>query len=537
MFWHNLFSRKKDTATSSAGTRSTKSYQMPREPESDQEAESWHQVMTGLEQAWSNLDLERLWSIHRTDLNRDLKQAKDSTSSGILFTEEEQAEKRAEMLAFLKQDFFARMLNELDLSWWQRLFLPPPPDGLDEAYVRDQYHKAGKAKNFDNELKLYTRKKSAIEHYDPNGLFDNSERAGRMFPQTKQVRNQFQSFQQTQYKLYNEYFDRVSALPFDDIEDQLIQLAKDYEFLGRSREWFREFEEMIKTINSSVPDVDEGQNESVIRILQNDFLVVMQSRFSIYWRYHELKIFCQERKLQEFIIEMEQFDIQLAEMDKNGTPTQEKEQLLQDFVKTLESRLTRSTEQKPSRDKLLQDQLHHDHQARLSEWAQFKQTFNIPADPVSTDSSADHYHAVTAFNRLRPILRQCAEWQHELRVFRSMIKAKRSMDPRQKNSDAEHRDLLAFMSAITTRIENEIATDVAFRSLEQDLIKNKQFLVDLIITRKKLALEKQLRSARSAEVIDGIKQDFVRLIWEKRNPETKGGSVTPLLPPRRKGRF
>ena len=118
-----------------------------------------------------------------------------------------------------------------------------------------------------------------------------------------------------------------------------------------------------------------------------------------------------------------------------------------------------------------------------------------------------------------------------------MIKSKRSMDPRRINSDLELRDVQAFLNSIMLRIEAQIGTDVAYRSLEQELVRNKEFIVDLIITRKKLALEKQLRSSKSPEVINGIKQDFIEMIRAKRDTPTDDDTINPPLRKRRKGRF
>ena len=538
MRWNHIFGSKEDTADAGSNSGATADPTPAIDSESHEESDAWRSALSDLEYSWSRLDLDRLWSIYRTDLNRDLKQAKDSTPSELLFSVEEQEKKREEILAFLEQNFLARMIEDLPVSWWNRLFSPKPPETLSWDYVKSRYASSGRAKDFENEHKLYVRKKEIIEQYKPSGLFDTRERSSRIFPQMRAVREKFQSFQEQQFKLFNDYIDRVSELPFDEIDEQLSQLARDYEFLGRSREWFTEYEGMIHEINSSIPDVDEGQNESIIRLLQNDFLVVMQGRFSSYWRLHELTTFCKERNLHEIGREIELFETHLADLEASGVPAHEREQLLREFIKSIESKLTRDTEKKQSnRKKAMEDLLTHDHQARLTQWASFKQKFPLALDSDDTHRFEHNFDDITAFNALRPILRQCSEWQHELRVFRSMIKAKRSMDPRRKNSDPEHRDVQTFLETITLRIEAEIATDVAYRSLEQELVKNKEFMVDLIITRKKLALEKQLRSAKSPEVINGIKQDFVKMIWEKRSPAAKGNTVTPLLPPRRKGRF
>ncbi len=542
MLWKHIFGRKHNTADDGLNEDQTNDRSISDEfeahGESAEESKAWRNTLTGLEDSWSALDLDKLWSINRTDLNKSLKHVKDSTPSDELFSIEEQEQKRTSMLAFLERNFLSRMMEELPVSWWDRVFAAKTPEVLDWDYVKGRFANSQRAQFFENEYKVYVRKKEEIEAYKPSGLFDNNERASRIFPQTRKVREEFSSHQRQQYKLFNDYIERIGDLPFDEIDDQLSQVADDYQFLGRSREWFAEYANMIREINSRVTDVDEGQNESIIRLLQNDFLVVMQNRFSHYWRFHELKDFCEKKKFQEVKQEMEAFEAQLADMEANNIPALERTHLLQEHIKSIESQLARDTEKKRSDQKqAIEALLTHDHKARLTEWADFKQNFSIVMREGNHHQFENDFDDIAAFNALRPILRQCSEWQHELRVFRSTIKSKRSMDTRRRNSDLEHRDVENFLHSITRRVEAEITTDVDYRSLEQELVKNKEHMVDLIITRKQLALEKQLRSAQTPEVIHGIKREFVKMIWEKRGKPAKDLAATPRLSNRRKGRY
>ena len=65
--------------------------------------------------------------------------------------------------------------------------------------------------------------------------------------------------------------------------------------------------------------------------------------------------------------------------------------------------------------------------------------------------------------------------------------------------------------------------------LEQNLIRDDEFLDDLNLVRKNIALQKASRSLLSAEDVDQIKQGFVRTIWEKRASNQEGAPVTPLF--------
>ena len=542
MRWNQIFSKNDDPADADSKVANRNHAATAIDPvgqgESAEESTAWRSALLDLEHAWSDLDLDKLWSIYRTDLNKNLKHAKDSTPSDELFSIEEQKIKRADILAFHERNFLSRMMEELPSNWWHRILTVNTREAFNSEDVRSRYVDLGQTKFFEKEHRQYIRKKEAIEECKPSCLFDNSERVSRLFPKMREVREKFSSLQQQQFKLFNDYIGRVSGLPFDEIDNQLSQMARDFEFLGRSREWFAEYEHMIHEINSSVADVDEGQNESIIRLLQNDFLIVMQSRFSNYWRLHELEIFCEKRNYHETRKEIEDFQTQIVNLKTNGMLISQQEQLLQEFIKSIESKLARDTEKTRSHQKKTMDNLlTQDHKARLIEWAHFKKHYSIVINAGNLHQLENNFNYSAAFNALRPILRQCAEWQHEFRIFRSMIKSKRSMDPRRINSDLELRDVQTFLNSIMLRIEAQIGTDVAYRSLEQELVRNKEFIVDLIITRKKLALEKQLRSSKSPEVINGIKQDFIEMMRAKRDAPADDDTINPPLQKRRKGRF
>jgi len=542
MRWNLKFSKNKNSTDADSKianhNHSVSAINSVCQIESTEESTAWRNALLDLERAWSDLGLNKLWSIYRTDLNKNLKQAKDSTPSDELFSIDEQEKKRADNLAFLEQNFLSRMLKELPKNRWHRILATNTPEVLNWNDVRSRYVDAEQTICFDREHRLYLRKKAQIEGCKPSHLFDNHERASRLFPKVRKVREKFETLQQQKFKIFHDYLGRISSLPFDEIDDQLSQMARDYEFLGRSREWFAEYENMVHQINSSVADLDQGQNESLIRLLQNDFLSLMQSRFSKYWRLHELEIFCEKRNHHEIREEIEAFKAQFASIGTNRMLISEQEYLLQEFIKSIESRLAKDTEETPSNQKKSKENLlTQDHKARLTEWINFKQRHSIVIDAGNLHQLEKNFDHTAAFNDLRPILRQCSEWQHEFRVFRSMIKSKRSMDPRRINSDLEHRDVQTFLNSIILRIEAQIATDVAYRSIEQELVRDKAFIVDLIITRKKLALEKQLRSTKSPEVINSIKQDFVKMIRVKRHTPADDNALNPLLQKRRKGRF
>ncbi|MDG0999394.1 MAG: hypothetical protein P8P17_01390, partial [Pseudomonadales bacterium] len=115
MRWKQIFSKNDDPADANSKVANRNHAATAIDPvgqgESAEEFTAWRSALLDLEHAWSDLDLDKLWGIYRTDLNKNLKHAKDSTPSDELFSIEEQKIKRADILAFHERNFLSRMMG------------------------------------------------------------------------------------------------------------------------------------------------------------------------------------------------------------------------------------------------------------------------------------------------------------------------------------------------------------------------------------------------------------------------------------------
>ncbi len=137
------------------------------------------------------------------------------------------------------------------------------------------------------------------------------------------------------------------------------------------------------------------------------------------------------------------------------------------------------------------------------------------------------------FNELKPILMKNPEWARELKLFQSLIKDKRTLDPQRQKSRAERREVARFLKRMTRRVDAELAADVAYRLLEQELIRKREYLGDLMRFRRQLAIEIRLERRPRDRRIEDLKREFIESIWQQRARDSRSKtSVTPFLPRR-----
>lgn len=482
----------------------------------------WFQLLDKLESKWLSLGLGQLWTLRRMDFNQHIELLNESTGNGTLFDLEEQEEKRLQLKRYLEHTFISKMQNNLPNGIWYRIFRKSRGNIED---LKREYAARGRSKEFDAEFGLLQRKTEEIQLRKVSGLYDQQERATRLLPQVRAERRLFRHRQKLDLRMYDHFRRLTRSLPDDDLDLQLESLADSYLLIGRSREWFDEYEKMINEVSDAFKNVDQGQNEPFVRLLQNDFLLAMQSKFSRFWRFHELRQYCFKHDCDDLITRFGYFNHRSLTGDK----TVESEVLITHFIRSIEVAIRGKL-----RDNLLQNNLLKrrreqllsiDHEVRLAQWASFKQQY------IGSESGT-----VETFNHFKPILIQCAEWRHELKVFRALIKVQRLADRARKNSAMELTEADQFIKRMVTRVDGEIATEIAFKILEQNLIKDQEFLDDLNQVQRSIALEKESRISQSAEDVMRIKQAFIQAIWEKRALVQEGAPVIALFSPRMPGK-
>lgn len=249
------------------------------------------------------------------DFTKRVKLLNESTGSEVLFNLQEQAEKRRQLATDLEQNFVSKMQGNLGTSIWHRIFQKPP--GNIEV-LRQIYQDRGKEREFDREFNFFLGKTEEANQRSANGLFNQQERAVHLIPQLLAERRLFRRRQERKLHKYKQFDELASSLPNDDLDLQLKQLADDYHYIGRSRVWFYEFEKMIDEVFGAVNNMNDRQNESVVRLLQNDFLLTMQSKFSTYWRYHELRQYCFEHNYTDMVTRFGYFQDRVQNRYQDG---------------------------------------------------------------------------------------------------------------------------------------------------------------------------------------------------------------------------
>lgn len=307
------------------------------------------------------------------------------------------------------------------------------------------------------------------------------------------------------------------SLPPDELDDQLDVLKRDFQHLGRHRAWFRGFDRFVNEVLALTENFEHaGANESSVRVLQSDFLAEMETRFWLYCHYQQLRTQYGAMFASRFSF----FESDLAELARQGASEEEFDQYLRQAITSIESEVKRQRDGAIVKRNGLTKLLEIDHGQRLTEWA----TFQDRQRRLSVKAQ---------FNELMPILSKNPEWAKEAKLFKSAVKEKRSHSPGRENGRAEARDIRRFIKRMCGRVDAELAIDVAYRILEQDLIRNHEYLDELVEFKQELAREIWLQRPLKERRTDKLKREFVKRIWERRGVDSiSTGTVTPLLPGR-----
>ncbi len=485
------------------------------------EQESWQRFQSDTGARWAKLGLDSLWSLNRGLYLRQVKTLHENTPRDRLFDIREQQQRKRELSRHLKNRFCMRMQQGLARNAWKprfRQWMFPSvkgPSSIPE--LREQYREAGRLQEFDAHLDYYRTRQKEIFNREAGELFDNQEVAGRLSLLIRATRRIFRKRQKRQLKVYSRFYRLLRSLPDDGIDERIERLARDYRFIGRTREWFHSFQQFVEEALDLSLNSTHGRNEPVIRLLQNDFLLTMQNRYTTYWRYYELRRYCFANAITPLVTRISYFEKHFHQTGSD--PVDVADNRLKEFIHSIEiSLLARARKERDRRNRREQI-LAFDHSARLDQWSRYKQQY--------LDGNFD---VVLAFNQLRPILRQCAEWRQELKAFRSSVLVNRLASDHSDTSGEELVEAEKFVRRMVDRIDRELATDVAWKSLEQELVRNQEYIEELSLVRKEIALQRELNGLQSPEIINALKESFIEKIWKMRAPdEADGASVTPLF--------
>ncbi|MCB1691592.1 MAG: hypothetical protein KDI19_02445 [Pseudomonadales bacterium] len=474
---------------------------MPRK-----ERRGWPQTVYRLTARWLQIGFEPFWQLEHRDLTHEIQELKLNLKEEELFNEGERQARRYEMVRRLESELIDNLSSRLERTLWQRI-LRRSPCTLGE--IETAFERSGRIREFEQRMKMFEARKLRILNDRSVPLFAPIERSRKFARHVVDLRRLFRRRQQKKLKLFDKYYRRLRDLPKDPIDDDITRLAEDYEFLGRTREWYREFEKLVEEATKPLAGSQDGANESMLRILQSDFLALMRNRLPVYFRYFELKSRNFRSDRADLVRNFSYFEQHLLKLHRRGIDTSRCFSDMETFVKVLEQEALAG---QPKR------MMNVDQSQRLEEWSDFKKQYLSPLSDV-----------VLTFNKLRRIIVQCPDWIQELRVFRSSMLVHRLMQSNRRNSQFEMADTEDFVRRMAARIDAEIATDVAFRTLEEELLEEEEFLDELRLVRERIALERKSSGISAPERINEIKQEFVREIWDARNGEEDGAPVTPLF--------
>lgn len=467
---------------------------------------NWRSFLDELDARWTQLGFRSFWHLEQQDFRHLASELQFSIPESSLFSQHQRHERRLTQVAMLEAGLIRSLQEALPKTWWSRLFKTLPSH---LAALQRRYEELGLAPQFEQQVELFERRKLRVMNDNSLVLFDQSQRRDALREHIHSARRLFRRRQKRKLNIFDRYYRTLRELRSDPIDSELARLAADYEFLGRSRDWFREFEKLVNQAVKPTAGAQDGANEAMLRILQSDFLSLMRNRLPVYFRYFELRNRSVGDKSESHVRNFSYFEQHIIGLHRDGMDTTKCFNDFEAFVKVLEQE---SHEGEPVSHQDV------DHSNRLEEWTRFKRQYMSPLTDV-----------VTAFNRLRGILVQSPDWIHELRVFRSTMLVHRLMKKARKNSQQELFDAEAFVRRMTRRIDEEIATDVAYRTLERELVAKDEFLNELRIVREKIALERRASGISSARRINELKQDFVRQVWQLRSESEEGATVTPLF--------
>jgi len=481
-----------------------------KEPEgAGREAHEWHRALQQFERNLARVGLPDFWQLMEWDYAADLKELVESTENSRLFTLEERDKRIQARLLMANENFKQRAGSLLDagrIRFGRR-------KALSIEQLRQGFVARSRVAEWNKEYQLYLKKVAEICQSGYDDLFSTGDRYPRMQPLIRSLRRTFKRQTDKRVKLFSRFYKLWRNLPPDELDEQLETLKEDYKFLGRRRIWFRSFETFVNDVVTLEADLQQGTNEPTVRVLQSDFITSMNERLTLYWRYHQLR----EQYGTLLADQFSHLESGLLDLEKSGADGRAIDDYLRESIHAVEEALARREDASPTRRTTVTRLVKVDHRRRLTEWADFRQYRETL--PVNQQ-----------FNKLKPILLKNSEWAKEMRVFQSIIKEKRNLDPGRHNSPAEKQEVYRFVHHMGDRVEAELSIDVAYRLLEQELIRNREFLDELAVFRRRLADEIRLERRFDERRIDQLKREFIENIWRKRAEIDQSGLVLPLLP-------
>lgn len=459
------------------------------------ERENWENAIHEFETEWHQQGLGEWWSFNYGEFLHRLRSAQDSIPNAFLFTEAEIAQRRCDLVESLDERLLAELNAGLRDTIWRRLFERRRAD-IEE--LEQRYWKLGRAKLFDRICRRHRRRVEEVRRRPVSGLFNQSDRLPRLACQTYAERRNFRRHQERLLEAVRKYEDIVTRLPPDPLDARIVELEREYLDVGRAREWFRRLEHLVVSVAREKPH--EGDNESLVRMEQQDFVVAMSQPLPYFRLFRSLRDYCFDNALGRLIRQISFFESELIHQDRSGRTLEQRQGIFECFTEALD--VVVKHEQVVARKRALRLAA-LDQAKRREQWKAFKEAYPL-------DDTTD---AIQAFNALRPILRQCAEWNESLRGFQDSIQSKRRFRPRFRRSETEREEVAGFVADMVERVDKELESDIAFQMTARQLLDSEMQLDEL-----EVAMEGIFDHAQEPDEIERIKRRFV----EATAPSMKG---------------
>ena len=274
----------------------------------------WPEELRAMEFEWQLFALESFWRYKYDKFQRHLKKQQQAVSNDELFDETEKEAKREQMLSRLEHRFLERMIKSLETNLWYRLFRRRTED---IESLEKQFQAQNRIQDYKLAFERFLTESRQILTTPASRLFGMSDRIERLLPISHALYSQFRTRQKTLIEQIARYREIVESLPADELDMQIAELEHSYLTVFRSREWYTEFEQLITDV-AGINRIPPGENESRIRVLQNDFVVNMQHKLPVYQKYYELRRYCFDQGLTDAIRDISFFTTNLTAQEDSG---------------------------------------------------------------------------------------------------------------------------------------------------------------------------------------------------------------------------
>lgn len=343
------------------------------------------------------------------------------------------------------------------------------------------------------------REKLAVAAASPIHLFSPDDVNARLRPILIQLERRFRRQMAATAKTFDEYQNWTERLPKDDIDNAISTLRHRYAQISRQREWYVAYKLMVERAvkESKLSATRDGSNEPMVRILQQDFLQTMESRFASYWRLHELRAYCYKHAFVDEITMIERQNGNLSESDALLRPPTEFSAVTE-LVDELEGNIQHNLKATSINQRAATADQHVkiDQDARREEWQAFKDLLEQKFTPINT-----------LLSKLKAVVKHNKGWQLEFQIFRSLTRVKRIEQKHRGKSPDYRLEALKFARELSLRIDNEIDTDIRFqliREAHQNLANSQ-----LKATMNLMQIEMSQRGVGALNDIHQIKQKCV----------------------------